>query len=192
MNQKLTISFINVDTFSIKQWTWISVILLGFSLMMFVQMGVVYFKHQQALTELQEKFARKQMTRVQKDHASIQHKMPVSEIKLSITQKKQINETISELVVDWDSLFQTIENTLLEEIAILEISPNSKKKLIVIRGEAKTLKAVFAYIKSLDDTANLSKVYLQTHSVDEANVSKPVSFTVSAEWQRHSSFEEQP
>lgn len=155
-------------------------------------MGVVYFKHQQTLTELQEKFARKQMARVQKDHDSMQHKKPVSEIKLSIAQKKQINETISELVVDWDSLFKTIENTLLEDIAILEISPNSKKKLIVIRGEAKTLKAVFAYIKALDDTANLSKVYLQTHSVDEANVSKPVSFTVSAEWQRHSSLEEQP
>ena len=50
-------------------------------------------------------------------------------------------------------------------------------------GQAKNLETVFLYVKQLDDQPMLSQVYLQKHSIEEADVSKPVNFTILAKWQ---------
>jgi len=97
-----------------------------------------------------------------------------------------IKLAVHQLSIPWQPLFQTIEQTKHKSIALLELSPSDQKDLLILRGEAKTLDAVFVYIRSLETSDSLDKVYLQSHSVDNADRSKPVLFTIYASWKDQS------
>jgi hypothetical protein len=70
----------------------------------------------------------------------------------------------------------------MQDIALLNLEPNSKKQQVSISGEAKNLQAALNYIQKLEAQSMLDKVYLQKYIIDEANLFKPVKFTLSAQW----------
>ena len=96
---------------------------------------------------------------------------------------KQIEQVVSALVTPWNSLFLAIEQSDHKDIALLGLEPNSQKQQVVLTGEAKNLQVVLNYIQQLEQQPALTHVYLQKHSIDEADISKPVRFAVFAKWQ---------
>ena len=95
----------------------------------------------------------------------------------------QVNSLISVLATPWGALFTAIEQSDLPDIALLSIEPNLKKHQLVLVGEAKNLPIALRYIQQLEAQPILNEVYLQKHSIDEADVSKPVRFSVVAKWE---------
>jgi hypothetical protein len=79
-------------------------------------------------------------------------------------------------------LFEAIERADAQEVTLLNVAPNSKKQQVLITGEAKNIQEVLNYIVKLEAQPVLQSAYLQSHSIDETNVSKPVKFTVMAHW----------
>lgn len=95
---------------------------------------------------------------------------------------KQLATIVDSLITPWQPLMLAIEQADMPDIALLSIDPNIKKQQVTLVGEAKNLQTVLRYIEQLEAQAVLQEVYLQKHTVEETDVSKPVTFGVVAKW----------
>lgn len=180
---RLALSFIEQKPFSITKWSWLGVMILIIGAVLLAYVLYIYQNTEQVLEKLNSEISLVSLKLARTQVKNFTNVTINSDEKLSQVEVKQINETVKELTVNWGQLFGTIEQTLIKDVALMEISPNSKSKAITIRGEAKNLNKIFEYIKTLDETPIFTKVHLDTHSVGEENLGRPVSFTLTAEWQ---------
>ena len=101
---------------------------------------------------------------------------------ISPKQLRQLTDDFNVLTTPWNMLFDAIEQSNNQNVALLTIEPNVLKQQITLIGEAKNLESILQYIRVLEQQNNLSQVYLQKHSVIETSNEKPLSFTVIAKW----------
>jgi predicted nuclease with TOPRIM domain len=176
MSHHLDLDFIQTPYFSLTRFNWLGLFLLVVSLAVTLFTWQAYQAKRVEFLGLEAKLA--ELNQQQ------QQKLPIKQAPVSIQpeQLKQLQETVNALAVPWNTLFEAVEQSDQKDIALLSIEPNSQKQQVVITGEAKNLQVALAYIAQLESQPALSQVFLQKHSIDEANVSKPVSFTVFAKW----------
>jgi hypothetical protein len=177
MSQQLDLDFIQTPFFSLTRFSWLSLFLLLASLAVALFTWQTYQAKRVDSIGLEAKLA--------EINQQQQKKLPVKQAPVSIQpeQLKQLQETVNALAIPWNTLFEAIEQSDQKDIALLSVEPNSQKQQVVMTGEAKNLQVALAYIAQLENQPMLSQVFLQKHSIDEANVSKPVSFTVFAKWE---------
>lgn len=95
---------------------------------------------------------------------------------------KHANEVLSQLTLPWDKLFQAVEWSSGNDVALLTIEPDAEKHEVKISGEAKNVAAIMSYIKHLAAQEAFSNVYLQSHQVQQHNLEKPVRFALVVAW----------
>jgi hypothetical protein len=176
MSQQLDLDFIQTPFLSPTRFSWFSLFLLVVSLVVTLLTWQIYQVKRDEYLRLEAKLA--EINRQQ------QKKLPAKQAPVSIPpeQLKQLQETINALAIPWNALFEAIELSDQKDIALLSLEPNSQKQQVVLTGEAKNLQVALAYIAQLESQPALSQVFLQKHSIDEANASKPVGFTIFAKW----------
>lgn len=178
MSQKLDLNFIQQSPFSISNWSWLGlgVLLSGFVLSLFT--WEMYQSKQAIYSDIERKL-------LVLDSQSGREKIPshIANSDISEDKKQQIQTTVSTLTTPWAALLLGIEASDLPDIALLSFEPNSKKQQVGLTGEAKNLESLLVYIQKLEAQPMLDKVYLQKHHVEETDASKPVGFTVLAQWQ---------
>jgi predicted nuclease with TOPRIM domain len=177
MSQQLDLDFIQTPFFSLTRFSWLSLFLLVTSL-------IVTFFTWQTYQAKRIDYLRFEAKLAEINQQQQQRKLPIKQAKVSIQpeQLKQLQETVNALGIPWNELFEAIEQADGKDIALLSVEPNSQKQQVVVTGEAKNLQVALAYIAQLESQPALSQVFLQKHSIDEVNVSKPVSFTIFAKW----------
>lgn len=178
MNQFLDLDLVQISPFSLSKWTWLGMLVLLCSLLL---IWVTWQDYQEKLVILKNIQVKASHLTQQKEikKASEEHQVVV----LTSAQTKQVADVAHALTTPWDALFSAIEKSSLPDVALLNLEPNPQKGQVTIGGEAKNLHAVLDYVKQLEQQAVLSQVYLQKHSVDQMNASKPVSFSILASWQ---------
>ena len=176
MSHQLDLDFIQAPFFSLTRFGWLGLFLFAASLVVTLFTWQAYQAKRVAYIDLEKKLA--------EINQQQQQKLPIKQAVVSIQpeQLKQLQETVNALAIPWNGLFEAIEQSDQKDIALLSLEPNSQKQQIVITGEAKNLQIALAYIAQLEEQPALSQVFLQKHSIDEANASKPVSFSVFAKW----------
>jgi hypothetical protein len=174
---RLQLDFINQPTFSISSWSLAGSIVLLTGLVIAIFTWQLY--EDRVLEQNAVAFKVSQMSR-QITHEEPQLQIVKSEI--SSEQMQQIQEAVGALIVPWNELLQGIEKSDMQDIALLSLEPSSKKQLVSIVGEAKNLQVALDYIQKLEAQPMLDKVYLQKYNIDEANLFKPVKFTLTAQW----------
>jgi hypothetical protein len=177
MSQQIDLDFIQTPFLSLARFSWLSLFLLVASLAVTLFTWQIYQAKHIEYIGLEAK-----LTEINQQQQ--QQKLPIKQAPVSIQpeQLKQLQETVNALAVPWNVLFESIEQADKKDIALLSIEPNVQKQQVAITGEAKNLQVALAYIAQLESRPAFSQVFLQKHSIDEANVSKPVSFTVFAKW----------
>lgn len=98
------------------------------------------------------------------------------------SEMKRARQTLLQLALPWDELFQAVEASDYEQVALLAIEPDAQKKLVKISGEARTVACMLQYIRTLQQAPALSDVYLHSHQIRQQDPDKPVYFTVEANW----------
>jgi hypothetical protein len=178
IGQKLDLDFIQDPFFSPFSFGWLGLLTLVAGLLMANFTWQQYHDKQDKLAEISSKLS-------QLNQPLQQKKLTTTFVQADISpeQKFQINATASALAMPWDALFSALEESDTKDVALLGLEPNSKNKQIILTGEAKNLPAVLNYVSQLETQSMLDKVYLQKYNIDETNVSKPVKFTVLAQWQ---------
>lgn len=99
---------------------------------------------------------------------------------------KRANEVLRQLTTPWGGLFQTLESTAGNNVALLSLEPNTENQLVRISGEAKNIAAMLDYIQRLENREVFGTVYLQSHHVQLQDAEKPVRFVLQARWLDHS------
>lgn len=92
------------------------------------------------------------------------------------------NETINRLSVPWESLFQIVEISHFDDIALLSIQPELENHTLVLTAEAKDLTGMLEYLRRLTQGALPVNVKLMSHQVQQQDPQKPVRFVVHADW----------
>lgn len=175
MSAKLNLEFVQQPLLSSTNWLSISIFLA--SLLMAALTWHGYQSQQLKLAD-----SALQLNRLSHQTLPISQSSKTNIAQLTTNETKQLAETVNMLTTPWSNLLIAIEQADMPDIALLSLEPNSKKQLVVLTGEGKNLNVVLQYIKLLQQTPILSQVYLQKHSIDQSDVSKPVRFNLLAKW----------
>ena len=175
MSVKLDLEFIQQPALSSANWLSMSILLL--SLLMVALTWQDYQNQQLKLADTSLQLKQFNQQTIPKSQPS---KMDAALV--TPDQTKQLTEAVNMLATPWSNLLMAIEQADMQDIALLSLEPNSKKQLVLLTGEAKSLSIVLQYIKQLQQTPMLAQVYLQKHSIDETDASKPVRFSLLAKW----------
>lgn len=177
MKSNMQLDFINQPAFSLSSWSVVGIIVLLLSLTMTFFTWQLY-----ETTTIEQNTLSLKLSQVNRLVTQEETPLTVVTSEISQEQLKQIQTTVGALTIPWDGLLQSIEKSDMQDIALLNLEPNSKKQLITISGEAKSLQVALDYIQKLEAQPMLDKVYLQKYNIDEANQFKPVKFTLSTQW----------
>ena len=175
MSVKLDLEFIQQPALSNANWFGMSILLA--SLLLVALTRQVYQNQQLKLADVSL-----QLKQFSQQNLPKSQSIKMNAALVTPDETKQLTETVSMLTMPWNNLLVAIEQADMQDIALLSLEPNSKKQLVVLTGEAKNLAVVLQYIKQLQQTPTLAQVYLQKHSIDETDASKPVRFSLLAKW----------
>lgn len=175
MNQSIDLDFIQPALFSLSRFAWLRLIVLTIGLASVAITWQVYQSQQAELAAFEAELS--QLKQVKSEPTLKQASIAIAPEKL-----KALQETVTTLAMPWNALFEAIEATQNKDVTLLSLEPNTKKQQVLMTGEAKNLQLALQYVAQLQKQSVLSQVFLQKHSVDESNVSKPVRFTVLAKW----------
>lgn len=82
----------------------------------------------------------------------------------------------------WQELFATLESLASDDVALLSLTPDARKRQLRITAEARNLGSMLAYHRKLEDTAVLRDVSLVNHEFAEQVQGRPVRFSLVASW----------
>lgn len=107
---------------------------------------------------------------------------PVRQRKAALERADEIkaaNGVIRQLNFPWAEMFGALEAATNQEVALLGIEPDARKKLVRVTAESKTDQAMLNYIRRLQQTQLLADVTLQKHEVQAQDAERPLRFTVT-------------
>ena len=177
MSNKLDLEFIEQPIFSLASANWRGVFVLSIGLSLATLCWITYQSELSAYEQLTAELA-------QKNRKTVPKVTPLQVLPTAVdgSELKLLKESVNKLTIPWELLLEQIEQSETKDIALLSLEPSTKKQLITLTGEGKDLPSVLAYIEQLELQPDLAEVYLQKHSIDEANPYKPVTFTIVGQW----------
>lgn len=92
------------------------------------------------------------------------------------------NQVLHQLNFPWEGLFQAVELSGGNDVALLALEPDTENLSVKISGEAKNMTTLLNYIKQLEQREVFGTVYLQNHQVQQQDPEKPVRFNLLAAW----------
>ena len=95
---------------------------------------------------------------------------------------KRANEVVRQLTLPWERLFQAVESVGGKDVSLLGLEPNTERRVVKIRGEAKNMAVLLDYIKRLEQCGAFGTVFLQSHMVQQQDPDQPVRFALLADW----------
>lgn len=95
---------------------------------------------------------------------------------------EQANQVLRQLSQSWGALFEAVDTSGEQGIALLSLEPDPKKGTVQISGEARDFKALLAYAKQLSTREVFGHVMLQSHQIKQDDPQKPVRFSLLVDW----------
>jgi DNA-binding TFAR19-related protein (PDSD5 family) len=86
------------------------------------------------------------------------------------------------LMIPWGDVLNALEASALNELALLAIEPDAKKRQIKITAEAKNKDILFSYLEKLEASDELANVYLLKHEIVEDVDQHPIRFVAVTTW----------
>ena len=177
LNKKLDLDFIGSNPFALSSYSWHSFIVLLVGIALATYIWQQYQTKQAELMVISNQLSQLSV-QSQPKKISFDNKPTV----ISAEKKLQIQTIVTALTMPWSKLLQAIERADSKDIALLNLVPNTKSQQMILSGEGKDLQTVLGYVNQLQAQPILEKVYLQKHTIDSSNVSKPVKFTILTQW----------
>jgi hypothetical protein len=82
----------------------------------------------------------------------------------------------------WDTLFAALEAAEGKDVALLGIAPEAQRRQVKIHAEARSLDAMLAFQRQLQQNPALAQVVLLDHTVMKDAPFTPVRFHLLAQW----------
>lgn len=85
-------------------------------------------------------------------------------------------------MIPWGDVLNSLEASALDDLALLAIEPDAKKRQLKITAEAKNKDILFSYLEKLEASDELANVYLLKHEIVEDVDQHPIRFVAVATW----------
>ncbi len=95
-------------------------------------------------------------------------------------EAKQWAQVRAEREFPWEKIFHAIERTASPDIELLEFHPDKLNRVIILRGEAKSIEALLAYLQDLNIKTGWSEVHLTHQEKVNHGALETISFEVKA------------
>jgi hypothetical protein len=95
---------------------------------------------------------------------------------------EEAKKLASFLMIPWGDVLSALESSALDDLALLAIEPDAKKRQLKITAEAKNKDIMFSYLEKLEVSDELANVYLLKHEVFEDVDQHPIRFVAVATW----------
>jgi hypothetical protein len=115
-------------------------------------------------------------------HATVSRPLTDQEARAQMLEVKQANLVVRQLGLPINALFNAVDGSGRQDIALLSLEPDLQKGAVKIGGEAKDFEALLNYVKELSRREVFGSVMLQNHQIQREIAEKPVLFTLMAYW----------
>jgi Tfp pilus assembly protein PilN len=163
-----------------KPLPWLGLLLLATALLALVLLGGYYqdLKQRNALWEAKVD----RIAHLSSRGARAARPLNEQAARAQILEVQQANQVLRQLSLPWNALFNAVEASAGNDVALLALEPDAQKGTVRISGEAKRLDAVLGFVKHLGTHGVFTRVFLQNHQVQEQDPQRPVRFTLQAVW----------
>jgi Tfp pilus assembly protein PilN len=97
-------------------------------------------------------------------------------------QGAAVNAAVLQLNLPWSALHDAIAAATPNNIALLTLEPDPRRRSMKITAEAKTSDEMIAYIEQLKQQELFGAVALLRHEINELDPNKPIRFQLDAQW----------
>ena len=101
---------------------------------------------------------------------------------LPATRVAAVNRAVRRLNLPWNNLFEALEATLPETVALLTLEPDADKRMLKVGAEARDSAAMLAFVDRMAARSEFSAVHLVKHEISEQDANRPFRFAVEAYW----------
>jgi hypothetical protein len=102
--------------------------------------------------------------------------------KRSAEEMKIADSIAQRLTLPWADLFDALETSSNNTVALLALEPDLSKRVLRITAEAKNKTDMLAYVNRLNEDRRLLNVHLMDHQLQAQTPGEPVRFSIQASW----------
>lgn len=104
------------------------------------------------------------------------------ETKRTGEEMKIADSIAGRLTLPWTDLFDALESSSNNTVALLALEPDLPKRVLRITAEARNKADMLAYVGRLNEDSRLLNVHLMDHQLQAQTPGEPVRFSVQASW----------
>lgn len=93
-----------------------------------------------------------------------------------------VNGAISRLNIPWSELLAAFELPHANDIALIALSPDAKRRIVVVQAEARTAEAMVAFAENLRSVERFQHSHLVKHEHRAQDPGSPYRFAVEVRW----------
>jgi hypothetical protein len=93
---------------------------------------------------------------------------------------KGAEAVVRQLALPWAAMVQAVEGASSPDVALLQMQPDAQQRQLRLTAEARSEKAMLAYLERLAAARILADVHLASHQVMLEEPRRPIQFTVLA------------
>jgi hypothetical protein len=108
--------------------------------------------------------------------------VPAAPVVLAEARVAAINSAITQLNLPWQPLFQCLEGVKPQNVALLGLEPDGKKRVLRILAETKQPEDMLAFVQMIRAQPQLADATLIKHETNLQDPNRPIRFVVEAVW----------
>lgn len=159
-----------------------SVFLIGVCMLLVVLLGLKIYKVIDIQKERHTQLAAKQLEMSRRERLQSRASLSDQQQSLSPQQVTAANQAIFYLNIPWTTLFDSIQEAAVADVAVLKLEPDVLTQSLKIVAESKNMDAMFLFLEKLARQSLFSEVILQKHEIVESDPNKPVRFQLALDW----------
>ncbi len=104
---------------------------------------------------------------------------------VSDTQAAAVNDAVMQLNLPWRDLVEALRGATPDNVALLALEPDAKRRSLRITAEARNSDDMLAYVAKMQEQGWFGAVSLVRHEIAEQEPNRPLRFQISAQWGDH-------
>ena len=93
---------------------------------------------------------------------------------LSKDQKRNLNAVVRQLNIPWYDIFEQLEKSTPQDVALLGMEPDGQRATIKIQAESKSLDSLLAYASALQQQGIFGRLSYSKHETNDQDPNKPI------------------
>jgi len=106
----------------------------------------------------------------------------VARVSMSEAQVDAINNAIVQLNLPWQALFESLEKVKPQNIALLGLEPDGKKRVLRILAETRQAEDMLDFVRLLRQQPQFADATLIKHEIYAQDPNRPLRFAIEATW----------